>query len=184
MTTYLSSCDAIRKNISISRRLGFSKQPNYSSWSPAVDLERLCCWLLLLLLLLLGGESVVVDWAKAYEGCLCRCGLGDRRDVIGMGMCICGVCVAKKRGGDRVSKREASPSCSCPSCSLARLYKGGGCALLPGCSVVPCSDHVPFVLRCHLNINVIYSVDLYLSSSQTTILDHFSESRNKAADKV
>jgi hypothetical protein len=42
-----------------------------------VDLERLC-WLLLLL----GGGSVVVDWTEAYEGCLCRCGLGDRRDVI------------------------------------------------------------------------------------------------------
>jgi len=108
-----------------------------------VDLERLC-WLPLLLLM--GGESVVVDLISACEGCLCRCGLGDRRDVIGMGMCICGVCVAEKRGGDRVSRRRASPSCSCPSCSLARLYKGGGCALLPGCSVVQSSDHVPFVL--------------------------------------
>jgi hypothetical protein len=88
-------------------------------------------------------------------------------------MCICGVCVGKKRGGDRVSRREASPSCSCPSCSLARLYKGGGCALLPGCSVVQSSDHVPFVLRCHLNINVMYFVDLYLSSSQIIVLNHY-----------
>jgi hypothetical protein len=53
-----------------------------SSERVRVDLERLCCWLLLLLL---GGESVVVDWTEAYEGCLCRCGLGDRRDVIGYG---------------------------------------------------------------------------------------------------
>lgn len=38
-----------------------------------------------------------------------------------MGMCICGVCVAKKRGGDRVSRRKASPSWSAPLVrSLAR----------------------------------------------------------------
>ena len=40
-----------------------------------VDLERLC-WLPALLLLV-GGESVVVDWTEAYEGCRCRCGLGQ-----------------------------------------------------------------------------------------------------------
>jgi len=57
-----------------------------SSERVRVDLERLC-WLPLLLLLLLGGESVVLDWTEAYEGCLCRCGLGDRRDVICMEVC-------------------------------------------------------------------------------------------------
>ena len=56
-----------------------------SSERVRVDLERLC-WLPALLLLV-GGESVVVDWTEACEGCLCRCGLGDRRDVICMEMC-------------------------------------------------------------------------------------------------
>jgi hypothetical protein len=78
---------------------------------------------------------VVVDWTEAYEGCLCRCGLGDRRDVI-WGCVFVAYRGAKKRDGDRVNRREAFPSYSTPLVrSLARLYKGGGCALLPGCSV-------------------------------------------------
>lgn len=78
---------------------------------------------------------MVVDWTEAYEGCLCRCGLGDRRDVIGMEE-TCRVFVARggvarKRGGDRVSRRKASPSWSAPLVrSLARLYKGGGGGVL------------------------------------------------------
>jgi hypothetical protein len=56
-----------------------------SSERVMVDLERLC-WFPLLLLLV-GGESAV-DWMEAYEECLCRCGLGERRDA--MGKCKCG----------------------------------------------------------------------------------------------
>jgi hypothetical protein len=60
-----------------------------------VDLERLW-WLPLLLM---GGESVV-DWMEAYEGCLCRDGLGERRDV--MGKCVFvarGRCHHTREGG-------------------------------------------------------------------------------------
>lgn len=109
-----------------------------SSERVRVDLERLC-WLAPLLLLLVGGESVVVDWTEAYEGCRCRCGLGDKRDVICMEMCRVVVVarggVAKKRGVDRVSRRKASPSWPAPLVRLlagsrARLYKGGGGCVL------------------------------------------------------
>jgi hypothetical protein len=66
-----------------------------SSERVRVDLDRLC-WLPLLM----GGESVVVvEWTEACEGCLCRCGLGDRRDVIWSGArCWWRVEMSPKRG--------------------------------------------------------------------------------------
>jgi hypothetical protein len=73
-----------------------------SSERVIVDLERLC-WFPLLLLLV-GGESAV-DWMEAYEDCLCRCGLGERRDA--MGKCNCGASrCQQKRGGDRMMTRR------------------------------------------------------------------------------
>jgi hypothetical protein len=66
-----------------------------------VDLERLW-WLPLLLLL--GGESVE-DWMEAYEGCLCRCGLGERRDVMGMCVYVARGRCHQKRGGDRMTEQ-------------------------------------------------------------------------------
>jgi len=90
-----------------------------SSERVMVDLERLW-WLPLLLLL---GRESVVDWMEAYEGCLCRCGLGERRDVMGICGCSAWRCHQKK-GGDRMSRRTLSPSHPAPLVrSLARLYK-------------------------------------------------------------
>jgi hypothetical protein len=63
-----------------------------SSERVIVDLDRLC-WLPLLLL---GGE-LVDDWMEAYEGCLCRCGLGDGRDD--MERDICRAWSGHRRGG-------------------------------------------------------------------------------------
>jgi hypothetical protein len=63
-----------------------------SSERVIVDLDRLC-WLPLLLL---GGE-LVDDWMEAYEGCLCRCGLGDGRDD--MEREICRAWSGHRRGG-------------------------------------------------------------------------------------
>lgn len=106
-----------------------------------LDLERLC-WLPLLLL---GGESVV-DWMEAYEGCLCRCGLGERRDVMRKeGAWRCGMWRChQKRGGHRVviGWRDGSHLLAiCPSCSLGRSLiqsrrEHVPCALLPGCWAV------------------------------------------------
>lgn len=46
-----------------------------------------------------------------------------------MGILVARGGVAKKRGGDRVSTRKASPSWPAPLVRcLARLHKGGGCA--------------------------------------------------------
>lgn len=56
-------------------------------------------------------------------------------------------------------------------------------ALLPGCSVVQCSDHLPLVLGRHLNINAMYFVVLYPSISQIIAFDHFQRSSKRGGSQ-
>lgn len=90
-----------------------------------VDLERLC-WLPLLLV---GGESAV-DWMEAYDECLCRCGLGERRDVMGRGV-LSTWRYHQRRGDDRTTTADGGHLLAMPPLlflppSLARLYKAQG----------------------------------------------------------
>lgn len=57
-------------------------------------------------------------------------------------------------------------------------------ALLPGCSVVQCSDHLPFVLGCHPDINAMSFVVFYPSTSQDIAFLTFNRLRSEAADKM